>query len=146
MAGNGKTEVAKTEQAGVPGVDAEIKAKEAFLDTSSFEKAFKTQDVLNAIRLIILQDENFIDNAMRYNIPNRRFAVAAASYYRKCLKHGYTEGIEQLKMQLGLMTAIGEKRMLLLVEAVIGERKFKDNGQGVSGLADQIKNWAFNKK
>ena len=110
---------------------------EAYLGDGSIDKAFKSQDVLNAIRMIILQDKEIMENSMRYNLPNRRWCIAAASYVRKCVEHGYNKGIDQVMMQLGFMTSIGGERIKQLVTAVIGEQKWQQ-GKG-NGMIDKIK-------
>jgi hypothetical protein len=116
----------------------------ALLKNNSIDNAFANKDVVNAIRMIIMSDKEIMDNVMRYNIPSKRFAVAAASYIRKCDEHGYVKGIDQIKMQLGLMTSIGEKRINDLVTAVIGERKWQEGQQnGGGGMLKNIANKVY---
>ncbi len=135
VGGNGHSELTKEQ----------IDALGAFVHSpESTDKAFKNQDMLNAIRMIILADPDIMENVFRYNIPDRRFACAAASYHRKCKEHNYNDGINQLMMQLGLMGSIGEARIKHLVQAVIGDREWKDNQN--KGFADKFKNWALNKQ
>jgi len=110
----------------------------AMLGPTSIDNAFANKDVLNAIRMIIMSDEKIMDNVMRYNIPSRRYAVAAASYLRKCDEHDYVKGTDQIKMQLGLMTSIGESRIKDLVTAVIGERKWQEGSDGSGGLREKM--------
>lgn len=123
--------------------DSNLKNKEAgqaFLDENSINKGFSSQEVLNAIRLLILSDPEILDNSMRYSIPDRQFAVAAASYIRKCEAHGYTDGVKQVKMQLGLMTSIRGQRVDKLVAAIIGEREFaSEKPKNAAGILDKIK-------
>lgn len=109
---------------------AELAELEALLSSDSSDKAFKSQDVLNAIRLIILPDEEMEQNAWRYRMPNKRYCVAAASYYRKNLRHNNTDGNKQLMLLLGFFNSIGESRMNQLVRAVIGDAQYKSGNQG----------------
>lgn len=108
----------------------------------STEKAFSLSDAVNAIRMIILQDEGLIANSMRYNLPSRSYAVASAVLYSKNKAHNDKEGNDELQLLLGLYCSVGEQRINKLIEAVIGERKWQTQGQGFSGLADKIKNFA----
>jgi hypothetical protein len=115
----------------------DIEELSAFLGEGSIDKAFKNQDTLNAIRMIILQDPELMDNSMRYKIPSKRFAVAAASYVRKCEEHHYQPGIDQVKMMLGLMTSVGGERINKLVEAIGANKNFQEGRSG--GFVDKIK-------
>lgn len=128
---------------GDKGKQEVVDAVTEFLNTDSVDKAFKSQDVLNAIRMIILADEEIMANVMRYSVPDRRFAVAAASYYTKCRKHSDRDGEEELKLLLGLLCSIGNTRINKLVEAVIGEQRGKDGDASMRGFQDKIKKFAF---
>lgn len=124
-------------------VDKEIQKLEEILSTDSTDKAFRSQEVLSAIRMIILSDPEIMDNAMRYALPDKRYCVAAASLWRKLKKHNYDDGIEQLKLLLGLLCSVKGDRINRLVEAVIGEQKVKAQSGSFSAASDKIKQWAF---
>ena len=133
----------KEEGNGKLSVD-EVRELETFVHSpDSTDKAFKSQEAYNAIRMLILSDEKFMDNSMRYELPSNKVILAIAGYYQKCLKHDYMEGMEFIKLLCGLLTSRKGKRVDKLVEAIIGERKWKEGqggGQG-GGLSDKIKNF-----
>ena len=119
----------------------EIQQLEAILGEGTIDKALKSQEVMNAIRMLILSDPDIMDNAMRYDIHDRRTCVAAASLYQKHKNHSYNDGVEELMLLLGLFTSIRGKRVNILSDTVIGERKFGQN-QG-EGLLDKTKKQIF---
>jgi len=122
----------------------EVEELEKFIHSpDSTDKAFKSQEAYNAIRMLILSDPEFLDNSMRYELPNNRVILAIAGYYQKCLKHNYMEGMEFVKLLCGLLTSRKGKRVEKLVEAIIGERKWKEGqGAGGQGVMDKLKNFA----
>jgi len=121
----------------------DLKELEDFVHSpDSTDKAFKTQEAYNAIRMLILSDPEFLDNSMRYELPSNRVILAIAGYYKKCSKHNYTGGMEFIKLLCGLLTSRRGKRVDKLVEAVIGERKWKEGqGAGGGGSWDKVKNF-----
>jgi len=125
------------------GSPENIKELEEFVHSpESVDKAFKSQEAYNAIRMLILSDPEFLDNSMRYELPNNKVILAIAGYYKKCLKHDYTEGMEFIKLLCGLLTSRKGKRVDKLVEAIIGERKWKEGqSAGGGGTFDKIKNF-----
>ena len=106
----------------------------------STDKAFKQQGDVNALRLMIMSDDDIIDNAMRYDLPNNRVILAIAGYIQKCVEHNYPEGIEFIKYLCGLLPSRKGRRISLFVDAIIGERKWKEGGQG-GGAFDKVKKW-----
>jgi len=119
----------------------EIQQLESILKEGSIDKALKSQDTLNALRMLIMSDPEILDNAMRYDVKDYRSCVAAASLHQKHKKHGFEGGVDELKLLFGLAASIKAKRVNIFSDTVIGERKF---GQGGSeGLLDRTKKQIF---
>jgi len=109
----------------------------------STDKAFKSQETFNAIRMMILSDEDIMANLMRYDLPNNRVILAMAGYIQKCKEHNYVEGVMFVMTLCGLLTARKGKRTDRFVDAIIGDRSWKEGQQG-GGMMERAKNW-FNK-
>jgi hypothetical protein len=125
----------------------ELKELESFIHSpDSTDKAFKNQEGLNALRLMVLSDPEFLDNAMRYDLPSSRLILAIAFSMQRCKKHGYTGGIEFYKMICALLPAKRGKRIDQLVDAIAGERKWKEGMNSNNGLGDKIKNFVSGNK
>jgi len=121
----------------------ELKEYEEFVHTpDSTEKAFRGQDTLNAIRLLVLSDPEFLDNTMRYDLPSSAVILAVALSISRCTQHNYQDGVEFWKLVCGLMTSKRGKRISQLVEAIIGERKWNENQAGSGGIGDKMKAFA----
>lgn len=127
----------------LPEIIDEKAAEYAVIDDSTTDKAFKQQDTLNALNVLVKLEEEYILNATRLDIPNSAFSIAAADYITKCIAHGYEEGANRLMLQMGLMTSIKGKRIEITKQAIIGDRQFRENTSG-KGLIDKIKGW-YNK-
>jgi len=113
----------------------------------SMDKAFKAQDPMNAVRMMILSDEEFLDNAMRYDLPSTRMVLGVSVSIQECNEHGYQGGIDFYKYFCGLLPSKHGKRIGLFVDAIIGERKWKEGsfqGNGGGGL-EKVKNFVTGK-
>lgn len=120
----------------------ELKEWETFVHSpDSTAKAFHGQDTLNAIRLLVLSDPEFLDNTMRYDLPSSAVILAVALSISRCKQHNYSDGIEFWKLVCGLMTSKRGKRIAQLVEAIIGERKWNENQSGGT-IGDKMKAFA----
>lgn len=121
--------------------DAAIEELKKFIHSpDTTDKAFKNQDTLNAIRLVILSDPDILDNAMRYDIPSNRMILGLAVSLQQCQEHHYAGGENFYKMLLGLMPSRHGKRVDQLIEAIVGERKWKEQS-AQNGIANKIKGW-----
>ena len=112
--------------------------------TDSTEKAFKASDNTNAINLMYLTDAEFMNNLMRLDLPNNQVILAMAGIFKKCKAHNYTDGMEWLQVLMSLLTSRRAKRTNQVVEAITGDRKWKE--QGGNGAMDALKNFSFGKK
>lgn len=122
--------------------EAEAQGLEAVLGGNSIDTAMRRQDSGTALQLLLLQDEEVLDNAMRYDLRNAAECVAAATLLSN-MAHNPT-AIYEIKLLLGLKASIGARRVNLASETIIGERRNfqQQNGNGGT-LPDKIKKLAF---
>jgi hypothetical protein len=126
--------------------ETEKEQLKALLGEGTVDKAFKTTDQMNALRMLIMSDPEILDNAMRYHIRGGyRYVVAMASLIAKCKENNYTQGEEELKLILGFTVSINGEGRKLFSDTIIGERKNFGNQEsgGFQGIADKIKKAAF---
>ena len=126
--------------------DIEKAELEKIVGEGSIDKALKAKDDAGtAVKYIMTTDgEDLLANALRFDIKDYRSVIAFASLSSKCIRHGYTEGENELKLILGLLPAIRGKRVNIFSDTVIGERKNFSGQQ--SNWGEKIKQWAFNQK
>lgn len=105
------------------------------LGKTTIDDAFKDQDMLNALRMIIMSDKDIEQMVMRYNLPSRQFAVAVASLWRKYEAKEYEIGKRQILILLGLMASVGNQRINDLVHAITAEKKQSGD------MGERFKNW-----
>ncbi len=129
---------------GENGNDAtELEALKHFIHSEdSIDKAFKGQDSVNAMRLMVLLDPLFRDNVMRLDLPSYRIILAIAMSMQRCAKHSYKDGIAFYEILCGMMTSRKGKRIDKLIDAIAGERKWKEGEGGQRGIMEKLKNWA----
>ncbi len=113
-----------------------------YLGDGALDKAVKDPESTNAMRLLMLQDEEFLNNTFRYNIPNDAYAIAMAAQIVACQEHSFVDGVEQSKIQLGLMASVKGERAEQFVRSIIGNREFTEKkgmgGGGVQGFLNKI--------
>ena len=117
--------------------------KEFIHSPNSQDNAFKNQEGLNALRLMVLSDPEFLDNAMRYDLPSSKLILAIAFSMQRCKKHGYAAGIEFYKTICALLPSKQGKRIDQLVDAISGEKRWKSGVGGQQSIMDKVKNFAF---
>ena len=111
-----------------------------YLNDSTIDKAVKDPESTNAMRLLMLQDAEFLNNTFRYSIPDAQSAIAFAAQIVACQEHDYTDGEMQTKIQLGLMASIKGERADQFVRSIIGNREFtqKQTGNGIGGFLNKL--------
>ncbi len=114
--------------------------KEFIHTQGSTDKAFSSTDTNNALKIMMTSEKEFLDNAMRYDLPSNRIVLALAFEYGRYKEHGFEEGINFLMLLCGLLTSKKGKRIQIMSDTVIGERKFKENTSG-NGLWNKAKNF-----
>jgi len=120
----------------------ETALKDFIHSPDSTDKALKSGEQLNAMRMMLLMDERFKDNLLRLDFPSSRFILAVSLSMQRCMEHGYTNGMEWLEMICGMLPAKHAKRMEHFIDGMAGERRWREGGgQGQSGLMDKMKNW-----
>lgn len=130
---------------GNKGASFELDKLNEFIHSQdSTDKAFKNQDTLNALRLMVLSDPEFLDNAMRYDLPNSRTILAIALSMQKCIKHNYKDGINFYKVLCGLLPSKQGKRIDQMVDAIGGDRRWREGDN--KGFMDNMKQWASGQK
>ena len=136
--GNGKGEALE--------IKSELNELKNFIHSDeSLDKAFKSNESLNAMRLMVLSDEGIIDNAMRYHIPSYRVMMAIALSVQRCVKHDYTQGIEFYRLLLAMMPARRGHRIDQLIDAISGERRWQQGGDkpgALNNMKEKFKSWA----
>jgi hypothetical protein len=119
--------------------NSELEALNQFIHSGdSTDKAFKSQDTLNALRLMVMSDPEFIDNAMRLDTPSMAFILGLAVSVQQCKAHNFKDGEDFLKLLTSLLPSRHGKRIDQLIAAISGEKQWQQSGQG-SGLMDKIK-------
>lgn len=123
---------------------AELKELQELLHSpDSTDKAFKSQEVFNAIKMLVLPDDELMENSMRLFLQSNRLILAIAGYYHLCEEHGYESGKKWVRLLCALLTSRKGLRVEQFVDSIIGERKWKE-AHG-PGLMERAKNWLFNK-
>lgn len=112
------------------------KLEQAYLKPDTTDKAVKAQDVLNAIRMIILSDDDAYQMVFRYNMPSQRFCAAAAMAYTVYDEHGDTAMKNYMKLYLGYLRSKGGEAIKDLVQAVTAEKR-----QEKQGMGDKFSSW-----
>ena len=106
------------------GVDiAEVKAQIHGNDSTT--NALKPQENENAINLIMTQAQEFVDNALRMDIPSNEIALYISLSIQRCTQNHYSEGVLFWKYVCGLLTSVKAKRVNLAGDIIIGERQWK---------------------
>ena len=121
------------------GVDVE-KVKAAIQGADSPTQAFKSQDVVNAMEILMKQDKDFLDNTFRYDVPSGKVALCASIIVQRCTEHDYENGLLWLKYLLGLTASVHGKRVNVFSDTVIGERRWKEGIRG-QGFFNKAKEW-----
>jgi len=102
---------------------AELDAITAFLGGDTIDKAFGSQDFINALRMLILSDPDIMQMVFRFRVPSRRHAIAQAVLWRQYEDHGYTKGLKQLQLLFGFQSNINDERINALVQAITAEKR-----------------------
>ena len=111
----------------------------------STDKAFKSQDAANALKLIALRQEGGLpDGAMLVDLPSNRFALGLASAYQGCKEHNYQAGIDYLENLVHCLASVKGKRVGIISDTIIGERRWKQTNEQ-EGIGQKFKNWMANK-
>lgn len=115
-----------------------------FLGGGSIDEAVKPRDdATSPLKyMMTMEGDRTQDNAPRYDVRDRRDAVAFASLISKCESHQYTRGINEVQTILGLLTAIKGKRIIHLVEGIIGEKR--NFGGTLGSWTQKLQNIALN--
>ena len=108
----------------------------------TIENALKTTDQDNVIKFLMIPDDDIMNNLMKLDIPSYRAALAVSALYPKCEQYKNEKGKRFIKMLLLTTTAVKAKRANMSVDAVIGERRWKQGGGGGGeNVIDKIKGW-----
>ena len=130
---------------GYPTDVDEVEIKKFVQGPDSASAAFGESGGTSALSVLMEQAKEFIDNTFRYDIPNTRVALGIAMSMQRLEEHGYVEGILFWKYTLGLTASRRAQRANLFVDAVIGERKWKE-GERTNGFFKKTQDFMFGKK
>jgi hypothetical protein len=101
-------------------------------------KAFSSESGFNAAKAMVELKEKIEQNALLLDVPSRKFAVAMKRRILRYRKYGCTDREEAEMIKLGLLAAIGGKRVRLFSDTVIGERSNQPFNK--NNWADGVKN------
>ena len=118
---------------GMEGTDGDVKAE---LDANKLDNMFKFPQGGDNVKLL-MSPGKILELCMRANIPSRRYTVALASYYRKCVEHKYWKGAEQVLMMIASMCSIGGDRAELVSRTIIGN--YQQSASKGHGVMERIK-------
>lgn len=123
---------------------SELQKLDEFIHSQgSTDKAFATQEQLNAIHMMLLPDGDMKNNTWRYDLPTMKMAFALAVLYAECDNHDFKKGKEFCDLLAGYMVSVKARRMNQFVDGLIGERRWRDGNQ--QGMIQKAKDW-FNGK
>jgi hypothetical protein len=110
------------------------------LDASNLENIFSFPQNADLARTL-LEPGNSLDKLlMKGKLPNTRTAIAIASLYGKCLKHGNTRIPQELRMIIAALCGVNSERAQLVGDVIVGERQ---RSSRIAGFGEKLKKMVY---